>query len=148
MDRIIYTNISGVVSVVAPAAAYVDNLEGLEALLKEKGQLISIDTPEHVPLSDIPSDRTFRDAWKRGEQGNKVGVDMVKAKEVSHGKRREKRDELFRPLDIKSTIPSEAAQAEADRQVIRDNDVVVQEGIDSASTPEELKTILENYGVI
>ena len=58
-------------------------------------------------------------------------VDLVKAKEQAHVVRRADRDEKFKPHDIKATIPAYAAQAEIDRQVIRDADDAVQVSIDA-----------------
>jgi hypothetical protein len=45
-------------------------------------------------------------------------------------------------LDVQATIPSLAAQAEADRQAIRDKYAVMQANIDAAATPDEIKTAL------
>ena len=71
-----------------------------------------------------------------------IQVDILKAKEISHEKRRNKRDNLFKQLDIEATIPSLAEQAEVKRQVIRDEFAVIQTEIDSAATVEELTTIV------
>ena len=148
MDRIIYTDFEGNCCIVVPSPNYQGTLLELELSLTSRGDLLTLDEPEHVDASEIPSDRTFRGSWKRGEQGNKIGVDMIKVKEFSHEKRRAKRNALFAPLDVKATIPSEAAQAELDRQAIRDQDASVQNDIDASTTPEELKQVLVNYGAI
>jgi hypothetical protein len=49
-----------------------------------------------------------------------ITVNLQKAKNIANDKRRAARSAEFAPLDIKATIPSEAAAAEAERQVIRD----------------------------
>lgn len=77
-----------------------------------------------------------------------IKVNMTKAKEISHETRRAKRSEEFAPLDIKATIPSMAAQAEADRQAIRDKYDTIQASIDSATDEVELKSILVDNGLI
>ena len=71
-----------------------------------------------------------------------IKVDLNKAKEISHDKRRTKREELFKPLDIQATIPMFAEQAEAQRQIIRDEFAVIQTEIDDAATVEELTIIV------
>jgi hypothetical protein len=46
-------------------------------------------------------------------------------------------------LDVKATIPSEAAAAEAARQAVREKYAAVQSQIDAASGVPELKLIVE-----
>lgn len=72
-----------------------------------------------------------------------IGININKAKDIAHEVRRAKRSEEFAPLDIKATIPSEAAAAEAARQVIRDKYAAVQTSIDGAADVAALKTIVE-----
>jgi hypothetical protein len=71
-----------------------------------------------------------------------ITINIDKAKNIAHDIRRSKRAEEFAPLDIKATIPSEAAWAESARQVVRDKYADMQTEIDSASTPEEIKAAL------
>ncbi len=71
-----------------------------------------------------------------------ITIDMTKAKAIAHDKRRQARAEEFAPLDIKATIPAEAEAAEAARQVVRDKYATMQEQMDAATTPEELKELL------
>ena len=71
-----------------------------------------------------------------------ITIDMTKAKAIAHDKRRQARAEEFAPLDIKATIPAEAEAAEAERQVVRDKYATMQEQMDAATTPEELKEIM------
>lgn len=73
-------------------------------------------------------------------------INMDKAKAIGHEIRRAARAEEFKPLDIKATIPSEAAAAEAERQAVRDKYAVIQQQIDAATTPDEIKTALEIAG--
>ena len=71
-----------------------------------------------------------------------INVNLSKAKDIAHDIRRSKRAEEFAPLDIQATIPSQASAAESARQVIRDKYAAMQTQINSASTPEEIKTAL------
>ena len=74
-----------------------------------------------------------------------IQVNLVKAKALAHNLRRRVRSELFSPLDVKVTIPSEAVKAENDRAIIRSNDAMLQTSIDEASTAQELKNLLPEY---
>ena len=71
-----------------------------------------------------------------------ITINLDKAKNIAHDKRRAARSAEFAPLDIKATIPSEATAAEAARQEIRDRYAAMQVEIDAASTPEEIKIAL------
>lgn len=71
-----------------------------------------------------------------------ITINMTKAKDIAHDVRRAKRAEEFAPLDIKATIPSEAAAAEAARQAVRAKYADMQVAIDNAVTPDELKSII------
>ena len=128
MNRIIYTNDDGGVSVIVPTGT-------IEACIK--------DVPAGVPYrivndDELPSDRTFRNAWK-----GDLTVDLPKAKDITHDKRRAARALEFAPLDIQATIPSKAAQAEAKRQLIRDKYDTMQIAIDAATDVVTLKDIIE-----
>ena len=134
MNRIIYQNETGGVSIIIPT-------ESVELALK--------DVPEGVPYeiveeADIPSDRYFRDAWVMGDCC--VEHDLDKCKEIGHDLRRQQRAEEFAPYDevIAKQIPgADAVAAEEARQQIRDKYALIQDVIEGASTPDEIKTALE-----
>lgn len=70
---------------------------------------------------------------------------MDKAKTIGHEIRRAQRADEFAPLDaeIAKQIPgTDMLGIEAQRQAIRDRYAVVQTKIDTATTPEEIKTAL------
>ena len=69
-------------------------------------------------------------------------VNLDKAKNIAHDIRRQKRSEEFAPLDVQATIPSEAVAAEEARQVVRDKYAAIQQEIDAANTPDEIKVAL------
>jgi hypothetical protein len=102
---------------------------------------IVIDTDEMPGGNGLGYDKTFYHAFKHGG-GRKIDVDMPKAKELTHDKRRAKRAAEFGPLDIEATIPDKQQDAEAKRQAVRDKYTVIQGDIDSALTPDELKEII------
>jgi hypothetical protein len=136
MKRIIYTQEDGSAAVVIPTG---------ETTLEH---IIANDLPdgvayEVVEIEAIPTDRTFRNAWVKDEKS--IKTDLPKAKEIAHEIRRYVRAKKFAPLDIQATIPSQAAQAEAARQVIRDADAVVQGNINAAADVDSLKAVIMAY---
>lgn len=68
-----------------------------------------------------------------------IKINIDKAKAIGHDMRRAARAEEFKLLDVKATIPSEAAAAEAARQLVREKYADIQAKIDAAATPEEIK---------
>ena len=71
-----------------------------------------------------------------------IVIDINRAKAIAHDARRAARAAEFAPLDVKATIPSEAAAAEAARQAIRDKYAAMQTQMDAAQTPEQLKALM------
>jgi hypothetical protein len=71
-----------------------------------------------------------------------ITINIDKAKSIAHDVRRAARAEEFKPLDVKATIPSEAAAAEAARQAIRDKYAAMQAAIDAAVAIEEIKEVM------
>lgn len=71
-----------------------------------------------------------------------IRINLDKAKEIGHDMRRAERAKEFAPFDIKATIPSEAAAAEAARQSIRQKYATMQSEIDAAQTPDQIKAAL------
>jgi hypothetical protein len=71
-----------------------------------------------------------------------ITVNLDKAKQIAHEKRRAARAEEFAPLDIKATILAEAAAAEEARAAVRTKYADMQTAMDAATTVEELKALL------
>jgi hypothetical protein len=71
-----------------------------------------------------------------------ITINIDKAKGIAHDKRRADRSAEFAPLDVKATIPSEATQAEIDRQAVRVKYAEKQTAIDAAQTVAELKEVM------
>jgi hypothetical protein len=128
--RVIWTNPDGTVSVLVPAP-------GVPEAAWRKDVPADATDAEEVDVADIPADRTFRNAWKK--EGKQCAVDVEKAKGICHERRRAKRDEEFLPLDRAVTIPGKAAEAEAQREAVRQKHADIQTAIDAATTVDELK---------
>jgi hypothetical protein len=134
--KIIYQNQEGGVSVIHPTG---------ELSIEE---VAAKDVPEDVPYeivedNAIPSDRTFRNAWVIGDCC--VDHDLDKCKALGHDMRRAKRAEEFAPHDevIMKQIPgADATAAEEARQEIRDKYVAIQDEINAAASPDEIKAAL------
>ncbi len=71
-----------------------------------------------------------------------ITINLNKAKDIAHEKRRAARTAEFAPLDVKATIPSEATAAETARQTVRDKYAALQDQMNAAQTVEELKALL------
>jgi hypothetical protein len=72
-----------------------------------------------------------------------ININLNKAKDIVHDIRRAKRTAEFAPLDVKATIPSEAVEAEAARQAVREKYEAMQADIEAAQTLDDLKAILQ-----
>lgn len=125
-----------------------EGIKAYGAKVKQDASLVAvvIDTDEMPGGNGSVYDRTFRNAFKHGG-GKRVDVDVPKAKEITHEKRRAKRAAELAPLDVEATIPAKAQEAEAKRQQVRVKHAVLQTSIDAATTPAQLKAIIETEGL-
>jgi hypothetical protein len=76
-----------------------------------------------------------------------ITINLDKAKAIGHDRRRQQRAEEFKPYDevIMKQIPgADHTAAEAARQAIRDKYALIQDVIEGASSPEEIKAALES----
>ena len=74
-----------------------------------------------------------------------ITINIDKAKQIAHDKRRAAREKEFAPYDavIMKQIPgNDAVAAEAARQAIRDKYALMQTEIDTAQTAEEIKAAM------
>lgn len=95
-------------------------------------------------LYDIPTDRTFRNAWDHPVDGEApLRVDMVKARDIWRDKIRVARKPLLEALDADFMVSLEKGQPTqaiaAQKQALRD--ATADPRIDLAATPEELKAV-------
>lgn len=136
-QRIIYSNPDGTVAVIIPTGEL--PIEEVAAKDVPAGLAYEI-----VSVDEVPSDRTFRAAWVMGDCC--IDHDIDKCKAVGHNMRRAARAEEFTPLDeaIMKQIPGvDVVEVEVARQVIRDKYNDIQNVIDAATTPDEIKVALE-----
>lgn len=78
-----------------------------------------------------------------------ITIDLNKAREITHEKRRIARAEEFKPFDeiIALQIPgNDAIQAEAQRQLIRNKYAAIQLEIDACEDINSLKVIHDTLG--
>lgn len=144
MKRIVYVRPDGGVSIVTPVIHRYDPpgftedaalARSMERLPKDASDATVIDARE------IPSDRTYRNAWVRGPDG--FGTDMEKAKEIQRERIRAERAPILAALDIEYQRADEAnddiakAKIVAEKQALRD--ATDDPRIEAAKTPEELK---------
>ena len=138
MKVIIYTNLEGILVVV--------NLPGTGAAIEKKAwdalpsEAIN---PRFVDESEIPINRTFRNAWR--DTGATVDHDMMKARELHKNRLRELREQKFVLINrAQSTALSkgdaaEAARLETELQKLRD--VTANPAIEAAQTVDELRAV-------
>lgn len=92
---------------------------------------------------EIPTDRTFRDAWV--DTNTKIDVDMVKAREIQKDRLRYERAPLLEKLDVDYMKALESGNTKlqaaitAEKTLLRD--ITKTPEIEAAKTPEELKAI-------
>jgi hypothetical protein len=100
---------------------------------------------EIVPDSSIPTDRTFRDAW-RLDGVNGVQVDMPAAREIYRTRLREIRAPLLAALDIAFMRTLETGDTAERLSIIAKKEalraVTEDPAIDAAETPEQLKAVI------
>lgn len=133
MNRIIYQTPDGGVAVIIPT-------ESVELALKDVPEGVAY---EIVDEADIPTDRYFRNAWVMADCC--IEHDLDKCKTLGHDLRRQQRADEFKPFDevIMKQIPgADAVAAEEARQTIREKYALIQEAIDLAATPNEIKAAL------
>lgn len=74
-----------------------------------------------------------------------ITINLNKAKEIAHEKRREAREKEFAPYDeiiVKQIPGNDLVQAESARQEIRNKYAVLQTKMNEAETIEDLKKLL------
>ena len=140
--KIIYTNAEGGTSIVTP-------VEGSGLTLQEViAKSVPAGTPyKVVPVGEVPTDRTYRNAWVADVANGKVNHDMVKAREIHKDHMRRGRTPLLAALDVAyikadekgPAGAAEKAQIAAQKAALRD--VTAAAGIAAATTPDELKGV-------
>ena len=131
MSKIIYTNSDGTVSIMTP----------IEGTAEEcaKRDLPDGTSYEIVDDSVIPTDRSFRNAWKQNSKT--IETDMSKAREIHKTNIREARVAKFAELDVEFQKALETSSSTTDivakKQALRDAPAA--SGISTAASEADLK---------
>lgn len=157
-ERIVYTNADGSVAVEIPSPQYLASGGSMEALQARVTNRVGASNVRRITTAELPANRLYRNAWDDSNPEVFVGVSMTKAKEIAHGRRRAKRDEVFAPdLAITSKaaqgIPLKAGEnaAEASQRMTdykANVDDVAQAAIDAAADATELEAVETANGFI
>ncbi len=96
-----------------------------------------------VATASIPTDRTFREAWRRGSGG--VTIDMSIAKEAHRRRLRKWRMDKLAELDVEYQRADERADEVGKREIVgrkqKLRDIPKDPRIAAAQTPEQLKAV-------
>ena len=129
MSRIIYTNSDGTVSIITPAGDVNDAIKDVPSGLSY----------EIVEDSVIPTDRSFRNAWKQNSKT--IETDMTKAKEIHKTNIRTARVPKLAELDIEFQkaleTGADTSTIVAKKQTLRDAPAA--SGISTAASEADLK---------
>ena len=129
MSKIIYTNSDGTVSIITPAGDVNNAIKDVPSGLSY----------EIVEDSAIPTDRSFRNAWKQNSKT--IETDMTKAKEIHKDKIRTARTPKLAELDIEFQKALETSSSTTDivakKQALRDAPAA--SGISTAASEADLK---------
>jgi len=129
MSKIIYTNSDGTVSIITPTGDVNDAIKDVPSGLSY----------EIVEDSAIPTDRSFRNAWKQNSKT--IETDITKAKEIHKTNIRNAREPKLAELDIEFQKALETGASTTDivskKQALRD--APADSAIASASNEAELK---------
>tara|TARA_R110002094_G_scaffold109755_2_gene107370 strand:+ start:189 stop:641 length:453 start_codon:yes stop_codon:yes gene_type:complete len=107
MKRIIYTNQDLTTSIVVPTDDTVD-FEALANMVVPEGLSYEI-----VDITEIPSDRTYRNVWRHDTTPSlqKIGVVLADAQSISLEKVRAKRDTALLEVDKQYIIASRTRES-------------------------------------
>ena len=129
MSRIIYTKSDGTVSIITPAGDVNDAIKDVPSGLSY----------EIVEDSAIPTDRSFRNAWKQNSKT--IETDMTKAKEIHKTNIRNVRKDKLAEQDIEFQkaleTGADTTAIVAKKQALRDAPAAA--GISTAVTETDLK---------
>ena len=129
MSKIIYTNSDGTVSIINPTGDVNDAIKDVPSGLSY----------EIVEDSAIPTDRSFRNAWKQNSKT--IETDITKAKEIHKTNIRTARVPKLAELDIEFQKALETSSSTTDivakKQALRDAPAA--SGISTAASEADLK---------
>lgn len=148
MRKIIYTRPDGGLSVVIPIInthPVREDITEEEAEQRAWGKLpAEAINPRFVTDAEIPTDRTFRNAW--ADSGQSVYTDMAKARVIHKNRLRAMREPKLLALDIQYMRADEAGNLALKNEIAKKKqalrDVTADPRIESAQTPEEIKNVI------
>lgn len=143
--KIVFENPDGTIGVIHPSPNWTGDMD----------ELAKKDAPDNVWYvvvedSDIPQDRTFREAWVMDWDNELPAVSMEKAREITKKRLRVERKPLLEALDIEYMIALEKGDNKklkdiaGEKQKLRD--ITSSPEIEAAKSAEELKSIKVNSG--
>lgn len=141
MKVIVWTNNEGRLQVTYPATRKGEKEE--DAIQRAMGRAVPEDAKDVLIIdhSEVPQDRTFRDAWTHG---GVFGVDMDKAKGIHREKLRRLRKPKMEALDVEAlrnlSNPAKLTEIEGRKQELRD--ATAYPTINAATTPDQLKAAI------
>jgi len=143
--RVIYTRPDGGVSVVIPTQETLDRFPveaDLDAHLLDRSIPADASAVQFIDHTDLPTDRTFRNAWRRDLGA--VVVDMPLARDIQMAHIRAARDDALAASDtdmIRAQEDGDPANVlKVRRQALRDMPANIQTQIDNAPNPTALKS--------
>lgn len=143
--RIVFTTPEGSVSVLIPSG------EISIAKVKSKDVPENATNVREITIAELPANRHYRNAWDDSNPESFVGINVAKAAEMAHARRRVKRDKIFAPnIKILSKdsagIPlgpnENAADAASANAAYKANiDDVAQEAIEAAVIANDIEAM-------
>ena len=141
MRKIIFTRTDGGISLVYPVRNTLGETLTTDAEIEQRAwDKLPEDAinPQFVDETEIPTDRTFRNAWK--DEGG-IKVDMVKAKDLTKDRLRNERKPLLEAQDVafQRALESGASTAAivSEKQRLRD----ITKQVDGITSLDELKAL-------
>ena len=119
MKLVAYNDATGKLHIVTPAYGKVPDMsdDQLLDLVKDKdvpGDAVGVRVIDHT---EVPTDRTFREAWK--DTGSSVEVDMDKARPIHLDRLRAIRNRKLKDLDAEYLRADEANDGQGKRRIAR-----------------------------
>ena len=149
MRKIVFTRPDGGVSVIHPNLNTHGEPEGFTEADAEQRAWDKLPAnalnPRWVNESDVPTDRTFRDAWT--DTTSELDIDMAKARQIHLDRIRIKRNAELSKLDVQATKAQDIGDAEALTQIrvrkqeLRDLPTTLAPSLASAVSVDALKAI-------
>jgi hypothetical protein len=141
MRKIIFTRPDGGISVVHPVRNTLGETLTTDADIEQRAwDKLPEDAinPQFVEADAIPTDRTFRNAWK--DEGG-IKVDMGKAKDITKDRLRNERKPLLEAQDVafQRALETGANTAEIIKEKQRLRDITKQ--VDALASLDELKAL-------